>query len=70
MSRKHAPDPCTQEAREEGCTCRMSSVNSATIDPPEPVINKHCPLHGWAPDPDEWYERQRDDADYEEDDRP
>ena len=45
-------DPCTQGAREEGCTCRMESVNSASIDPPEPIIDKYCPLHGYAPDPD------------------
>lgn len=62
MSREHVPDPCTEEAREQGCSCTMSSVNSASIDPPHEVRDKYCPLHGWAPDPDEEYERQRDDA--------
>ncbi len=58
------PDPCTQEAREEGCTCGWSSVNSATIDPPHEVIDKNCPLHGLAPDPDDERERRRDDEDF------
>jgi hypothetical protein len=57
-------DPCTPGAREEGCTCRMSSVNSATIDPPEPVIDKYCPLHGWAPDPDDERQRRREDEEF------
>lgn len=52
--RDHAPDPMTEEAREQGCTCwQMESVHSASIDPPEPIADKHCPLHGWAPDPDD-----------------
>jgi hypothetical protein len=44
------PEPCTDEAREQGCTCRMESVNSASIDPPEPIINEWCPVHGRDPD--------------------
>ena len=56
------PEPCTAEARMEGCTCSMESVNSASIDPPEPIINKWCPLHGGL-DPDAEYERRRDDGD-------
>jgi len=58
------PDPCTEEARDEGCTCGWSSVNSASIDPPHEVINKNCPLHGneAARDPDAAYEQKRDDA--------
>lgn len=51
--------PCTQEAITEGCTCHWSSVNSATLDPPHEVIDKHCPLHGYAPDLDEEYEAWR-----------
>jgi hypothetical protein len=39
----------------------MSSVNSASIDPPHEIIDKYCPLHGWVPDPDEAYERRRDE---------
>jgi hypothetical protein len=67
-ARAHPPDPCTQEAFEEGCTCHVPSAHSAQIDPPEPRINKYCPLHGFAPDPDEAYERWRDDKlDFPED---
>jgi hypothetical protein len=56
-------EPCTQEARDEGCICGWSSVNSASIDPPHEVINKNCPLHGDAAarDPDAAYEAKRDD---------
>jgi hypothetical protein len=38
----------------------MSSINSASIDPPEPIINKWCPVHGR--NPDEAYEAARDEA--------
>lgn len=57
------PDPCTEEARDQGCICRMSITNSASIDPPEPVRNMNCPLHGneAARDPDAAYERHRDE---------
>jgi hypothetical protein len=48
------------------CTCRWSSVNSTTIDPPEIVkFDPDCPHHGHeAPperDPDEAYQRWRDE---------
>lgn len=56
------PEPCTAEAREEGCTCGMESVNSASIDPPEPIINPWCPVHGGR-DPDAERDRQIDDGD-------
>lgn len=46
-------EPCTLEAFREGCTCHMPSAHTAQIDPPEPKIDKYCPLHGWAADPDE-----------------
>lgn len=45
------------------CTCRMSSVNSATIDPPEPILDRECPVHGSPRDPDAEYEAKRDDKD-------
>jgi hypothetical protein len=57
------PDACTQEARDSGCTCTMSSVSSADIDPPEPQRNRTCPLHGWEPDPDAALQQRRDDGD-------
>jgi hypothetical protein len=31
----------------------METVHSAMIDPPEPVVDRNCPLHGSAPDPDD-----------------
>lgn len=59
-------EPCTAAAQRAGCSCRMSSVNSATIDPPEPIIDAWCSLHGWR-DPD----RERDEKrDREMDDHP
>lgn len=45
-----------------GCTCRMSSVSSASIDPPEPMQDRNCPHHGWAPDPDDARDRAIEDA--------
>lgn len=45
---------------ERDCTCRLESVNSASIDPPEPILDPWCPAHG--KDPDTEYERQRDDV--------
>ena len=54
------PEPCTVEARLQGCTCRMETVHSASIDPPEPIIEPWCPVHGNR-DPDAEYERRRDD---------
>jgi hypothetical protein len=42
------------------CTCRMNSVNSASLDPPEPILDPWCPIHG--KDPDVEYEKRRDDA--------
>ena len=55
------PDPCTQAARNEGCICTMPFVHSAQIDPPEPRVHKDCPLHGWAPDPDDARQQRIDD---------
>lgn len=49
-------EPCTDAARNDGCTCRMSSVNSASIDPPHEIVDPWCPLHGGR-DPD----RERDE---------
>lgn len=54
------PEPCTRRAREYGCTCTMSSVNSASIDPPEPVLDPWCPVHGGR-DPDRELEQRRDE---------
>ncbi len=51
--------PCSEAARREGCTCTMSHVHSASVDPPEPRIDQCCPLHGR--DPDAEREKRRDD---------
>ncbi len=44
------------------CTCSYTPVNSATIDPPDLILNEWCPIHG--KDPDQEYERLRDDAEW------
>lgn len=41
------------------CTCRMSPVDSATIDPPYLILDEWCPIHG--KDPDEELQKKRDD---------
>jgi len=50
------------------CTCQWSLVNSTTIDPPHIIrTDPNCPRHWYErhePDPDELYERKRDDALY------
>jgi hypothetical protein len=43
------------------CTCRMETVHSASIDPPELIEDPWCPEHGTR-DPDQELEQQRDDA--------
>lgn len=53
------PEDC--EVGQDGCTCRWSSINSASIDPPHPTLDPWCPVHGGR-DPDEEYERRRDDC--------
>jgi hypothetical protein len=60
LVRKDLPEPGTDEARGQGCTCRMSIVHSTDIDPPEPVLDKWCPVHGRDPDLayEEWRDRQ------------
>lgn len=57
---RRVPEPCTSDARDQGCTCRMETVHSASIDPPEPILNEWCPLHGWR-DPDNERDALRDD---------
>jgi hypothetical protein len=52
------PEPCTDEAREHGCTCRL--ISQGGNDPDAYVqISEWCPVHGR--DPDAALERQRDD---------
>lgn len=52
-------DFCAGMERE--CICRMETVNTASIDPPEMIVNRDCPVHGSPRDPDAEYERQRDE---------
>lgn len=44
------------------CTCRLESVHSASIDPPEMIVDRWCPIHGSGEDPDHVWEARRDDA--------
>ncbi len=57
---EEADEPCTDEAYARGCTCRMESVYATMIDPPEPIIDRFCPLHG-RDDPDRRYDEMRDE---------
>lgn len=57
---KDVPEPCTEEANAQGCTCDIPFAGPTDIDPPEPRRDKHCPLHGYAPDPDDERDRQRE----------
>lgn len=67
------PPDCCPDCGAEGhcapgcpsrCTCRLESVNSASIDPPELITDPWCPAHGGR-DPDDELQRQRDDADWD-----
>jgi len=43
------------------CTCRMPYVSSAALEPPEPILDRYCPVHGdGGPDPDHALEARRD----------
>jgi hypothetical protein len=52
--------PCTEAARKAGCTCTIPAAHSASIDPPEPRIDRECPLHGRS-DPDAERQRRMDE---------
>lgn len=43
------------------CTCRLESVCSASLDPPERIRTRGCPVH-WPIDPDRELQAQQDDA--------
>ncbi len=62
-------EPLPEQYHRRICTCQWSPVDTATIDPPHIVkIDRDCPHHGREappePDPDEAYERKRDDAQF------
>jgi len=48
---------------EATCSCTWPYVPSNALYPPEPVLNRYCPIHGdGGPDPDAALEAQRDRA--------
>jgi len=49
------------------CICGWTTVHATDIDPPEPKLNKNCPVHGR--DPDEAYEEYRDRRSHEAEER-
>jgi hypothetical protein len=55
MSKK--PEPCSEEAREEGCTCRWRSLGGNDPDA-HAELDEWCPVHGR--DQDEALEDMRD----------
>lgn len=59
--RADIPEPCTWGAHNEGCSCHVPVAGPTAIDPPEPVVDRHCPLHGSERDADYERDRQRDD---------
>jgi hypothetical protein len=43
------------------CTCTMPYVPSNALYPPEPILNRYCPIHGdGGPDPDRALEERRE----------
>jgi hypothetical protein len=46
--------------RDPRCSCRIETVDSASLEPPELIIDPWCPVHGGR-DPDAEYDRYRDD---------
>jgi hypothetical protein len=63
---REAAEAAAQEAEdfvppEAVCSCTMPYVDSATVDPPEPILDRYCPIHGdGGPDPDAALEAQRE----------
>jgi hypothetical protein len=55
------PEPYSDEAREQGCTCYVPTATAHDIEPPSVRVVRDCPLHGWARDPDDERDRRRDD---------
>lgn len=64
MTYDHWKSTEPDDGRDPRCSCRMETVNSASIDPPELILDPWCPEHGGR-DPDAERERQRDDADWD-----
>jgi len=38
--------PCSEASLRRGCTCMSRFPDSASLEPPEPIIDRNCPLHG------------------------
>ena len=50
---------CVPAASE--CTCRTPYVSSAALEPPEPILDRYCPVHGdGGPDPDAAWDARLD----------
>ena len=53
-------EPEDNEVGVGDCTCRLSSINSASIEPPHRIVNPWCPVHGGR-DADAEYDAKRDE---------
>ncbi len=56
---RDVPEPCTDEAYEQDCSCTIPFPGPCDIDPPEPKIDTWCPLHG-SRDADREYDAWKD----------
>lgn len=48
--------------RDPDCSCRMSAVHSASLEPPHEIVDEWCPTHGR--DPDAEAERRAEDREF------
>lgn len=53
---QEAAEPCSDEARYRGCSCRMPAIEQYD---PEPIVDPYCQLHGGR-DPDHDAEARRE----------
>lgn len=60
LPERPTPEPCSNAAKAQGCSCRIPIARSTDLEPPEPRIDKWGPVHGC--DPDYKLQKQRDDA--------
>ena len=50
------------------CTCTPRYASSAALEPPEPILDRYCPLHGdGGPDPDAARDARLDQIRFERD---
>lgn len=48
--------------RDPDCSCRMSAVHSASLEPPHLVVDEWCQIHGR--DPDAEADRRAEDREF------